>query len=222
MRPLRGTWTTTPTSPTSPGFQGLQGASGRHGCGPGARYRGACFADGALSRQNANRGEPSRTRPHRFVATIGTQGVVGETFLLIHPGSSPAPRQAPLSLLPSKEPMDISNLLDQGQGLRQRCRWRSQGRGWAAEKDGRSTRFTTLNNANSTLANVDDVVAGLKQGKARRECCCRTQPWRGQIRQTMTNVQQASTDSESAFHQGQWTYHRRSVCATSRRRSMTP
>lgn len=49
------------------------------------------------------------------LATIGRRGVVWETFLLIHSGSSRAPAATPLFVLPSKEPMDISNLLDQGQ-----------------------------------------------------------------------------------------------------------
>jgi phospholipid/cholesterol/gamma-HCH transport system substrate-binding protein len=36
------------------------------------------------------------------LATIGTQGVVGETFLLIHPGSSQAPQQPRFSCFPAR------------------------------------------------------------------------------------------------------------------------
>ena len=127
------------------------------------------------------------------LATIGTQGVVGETFLLIHPGSSQAAAATPLSLLPTKEPIDISNLLDQGQGLV------SDVDGAVKDADGLLKKTgdqlgTTLNNANSTLANVDDVVAGLKQGKGAAGMLLQDPALAGQIRQTMTNVQQASTD----------------------------
>src|SRR5580698_1156958 len=38
------------------------------------------------------------------LATIGTAGVVGETFLLVRPGSTTAPAAAALATLPSKEP----------------------------------------------------------------------------------------------------------------------
>jgi len=50
---------------------------------------------------------------HRFGGHHWNAGVVGETFLLIHPGSPTAAEASALSLLPSKEPMDLANLLDQ-------------------------------------------------------------------------------------------------------------
>ena len=97
------------------------------------------------------------------LATIGTQGVVGETFLLIHPGSLRAQTANALATLPSKEPLDLSILLDQGQGLVTDVD--------GAIKDADSILKTTssqlgstLNTANLTLGNVNDVVVGLKQG----------------------------------------------------------
>jgi phospholipid/cholesterol/gamma-HCH transport system substrate-binding protein len=127
------------------------------------------------------------------LATIGTQGVVGETFLLIHPGSSQAPAATPLSVLRSKEPMDISNLLDQGQGLV------SDVDGAVKDADGllKTTGGqlgSTLANANTTLATVNDVVTGLKQGRGAAGMLLQDQALATQIRQTMTNVQQASVD----------------------------
>jgi len=127
------------------------------------------------------------------LATIGTQGVVGETFLLIHPGSSQAPAATPLFVLPSKEPIDISNLLDQGQGLV------TDVDGAVKDADGllKTTGGqlgTTLANANTTLANVNDVVAGLKQGRGAAGMLLQDPGLATQIRQTMTNVQKASVD----------------------------
>jgi phospholipid/cholesterol/gamma-HCH transport system substrate-binding protein len=127
------------------------------------------------------------------LATIGTQGVVGETFLLIHPGSSRAPAATPLFVLPSKEPTDISNLLDQGQGLV------SDVDGAVKDADGILKQTgaqlgTTLANANTALTNVTDVVVGLKQGRGAAGTLLRDPALATQIRQTMTNVQQASAD----------------------------
>jgi phospholipid/cholesterol/gamma-HCH transport system substrate-binding protein len=127
------------------------------------------------------------------LATIGTQGVVGETFLLVHPGSSHAPAATPLFVLPSKEPMDLSNLLDQGQGLI------TDVDGAVKDADGLLKQTggqlgTTLANANTTLTNVSDVVVGLKQGRGAAGMLLQDPALATQIRQTMTNVQQASAD----------------------------
>src|ERR1700722_107153 len=127
------------------------------------------------------------------LATIGTQGVVGETFLLVHPGSSHAPAATPLFVLPSKEPMDISTLLDQGQGLV------SDVDGAVKDADGLLKQTggqlgSTLANANTTLANVNEVVTGLKQGRGAAGMLLQDPGLATQIRQTMTNVQQASTN----------------------------
>ena len=127
------------------------------------------------------------------LATIGTQGVVGETFLLIHPGSSQAPAATPRFVLPSKEPIDISNLLDQGQGLV------SDVDGAVKDADGLLKQTggqlgSTLANANTALANVNDVVTGLRQGRGAAGMLLQDPGLPTQIRQTMTNVEQASAN----------------------------
>jgi phospholipid/cholesterol/gamma-HCH transport system substrate-binding protein len=127
------------------------------------------------------------------IATIGTQGVVGETFLLIRPGSPKAPAATSLSVLPSREPFDISNLLDQGQGLV------SDVDGAVKDADGLLKQTggqlgPTLANANTALANVNDVVSGLKQGRGAAGMLLQDPALATQIRQTVTNVQQASVD----------------------------
>jgi len=127
------------------------------------------------------------------VATIGTQGVVGETFLLVHPGSSNAAAASPLAVLPSKEPIDISNLLDQGQGLV------SDVDGAVKDADGILKKTSiqldaTLGNANTALGNVNDVVVGLKQGRGAAGMLLQDEALKTQIRQTLTNAQQATAD----------------------------
>src|SRR6185295_11268805 len=51
------------------------------------------------------------------IATIGTEGVVGGTYLSIRPGTAQAPPAALLATIPSKEPTDLSELLAGGAGL---------------------------------------------------------------------------------------------------------
>src|SRR5215467_1039722 len=45
------------------------------------------------------------------VVTIGTEGIVGGTFLSVRPGSPQALQAGALATIPSKEPMELSELL---------------------------------------------------------------------------------------------------------------
>lgn len=127
------------------------------------------------------------------LATIGTQGVVGETFLLIHPGTSQAPAATPLFVLPSKEPFDLSNLLDQGQGLVSDVDVAVKDADGLLKNTG-GQLGSTLANANTTLTNVNDVISGLKQGRGAAGMLLQDPALATQIRETMTNVQQASAN----------------------------
>ena len=127
------------------------------------------------------------------IATIGTQGVVGETFLLIHPGSSQAPAATPLSVLPSKEPIDLANLLDQGQGLVTDVDSTVKDADGILKTTG-GQLGSTLASANTALVNVNDLVVGLKQGHGAAGMLLQDPALANQIRQTLTNVQQASAD----------------------------
>jgi len=127
------------------------------------------------------------------LATIATQGVVGETFLLVHSGSANAAAASPLAVLPSKEPVDLSGLLDQGQGLLNDVDGAVKDADGLLKKTG-GQLGTTLDNTNTTLANVDDVVIGLKHGKGAAGMLLEDEAVAGQIRQTVANAQKASTD----------------------------
>jgi phospholipid/cholesterol/gamma-HCH transport system substrate-binding protein len=127
------------------------------------------------------------------IVSIGTEGVVGNTFLLIHPGSSQAPAAASLALLPSKEPVDISDLLDQGKGV-------------LADVDssiknvnGELTTIggkldTALGGVTTTVSNVNDIVVGLKHGRGTAGMLLQDETLPTQIRQTLANTQQATAD----------------------------
>lgn len=134
------------------------------------------------------------------VATIGTEGVVGDTFVLIRPGSSKAPAAAAQSTLPSKEPTEIADLLDQGKGVL------TDVDGTVKNANGLLTTVggnlnSTLGGVKTTVSNVNDVVLGLKEGQGPAGMLLRDQALAAQIRQTVTNTQQATADLGHASKQ---------------------
>jgi phospholipid/cholesterol/gamma-HCH transport system substrate-binding protein len=134
------------------------------------------------------------------VATIGTQGVVGDTFLLIHPGSPRAFAATALATLSSKEPLEISDLLDQGKIVL------SDVDGTVKDADAMLQKLgvqlnTTLSSATTTVSNVNDVVVGLKEGRGAAGMLLRDQALAAQIRQSVTNAQQATNNLDHASRQ---------------------
>jgi phospholipid/cholesterol/gamma-HCH transport system substrate-binding protein len=125
------------------------------------------------------------------LATIGTEGVVGNTFVSIGPGSPQAAAAPSLATLRSKEPIELADLLDQAKGTI------ADVDGTVKNANGLLTTVggnlnQTLFGARTTLSNVNDVVVGLKEGRGSAGMLLRDQALAGQIRETVGNVQQAS------------------------------
>jgi phospholipid/cholesterol/gamma-HCH transport system substrate-binding protein len=134
------------------------------------------------------------------LAMIGTAGVVGETFLLVRPGSSNAQPAAALATLPSKEPTELADLLDQGKGtLADADTAIKNANGLLTTVGGKVD--STLDQVKGTVSNVNDVVVGLKEGRGSAGMLLRDQALADQVRQTVTNVQQASVDLGQASSQ---------------------
>jgi len=134
------------------------------------------------------------------VATIGTEGVVGETFLLVRPGSSRAAPAPALSMLQSREPVDMSDLIDRGSG--------SLNDADGAVKQLRATLSTAGNKLNGALdsatvaiSNVNDVVVGLKQGRGTAGMLLRDESVATSVRKSVANAQQATSNLEHASSQ---------------------
>src|SRR5580700_724501 len=51
------------------------------------------------------------------IVTIGTEGIVGGTYLSVHPGNVQAVEAEALATIPSKEPTELADLLTRGNGL---------------------------------------------------------------------------------------------------------
>jgi phospholipid/cholesterol/gamma-HCH transport system substrate-binding protein len=124
------------------------------------------------------------------VATIATEGVVGGTYLLVRPGSPQAQAAPPLATLPSREPVELSEVLDRGLVLLKDAD--SNVNQIGAKLDG------TLDGAKTTIANVNDVVVGLKQGRGAAGMLLRDETVASNARQSVTNVKQATTDLRQA------------------------
>jgi phospholipid/cholesterol/gamma-HCH transport system substrate-binding protein len=131
------------------------------------------------------------------VATIGTEGVVGDTFLLIHPGSPHAAAASAGATLPSKEPTELSDLLDQGKGLLTNVDITVRNANGLLTSVGGNLN-ATLNGAQTAIGNVNDVVVGLKQGKGPAGMLLHDDAVSAQIRQTLTNAQQATDNLNQA------------------------
>lgn len=127
------------------------------------------------------------------LATIATEGVVGNKFLLIRPGSANSPEAQPYSTLPSKEPLDIADLMDKSAGL---------------VKDASGTMKAvgdrlngTLNAVTATANSANDLVIGLKHGKGTVGMLLRDETTATNVRQAVANVRQATASLDHASKQ---------------------
>ena len=127
------------------------------------------------------------------VATIATEGVVGDQVLLIGPGSSTAAEAAPYSTLPSKETSDISDLVQKSTAL-----VTSAGDTIKVVAD---KLTNALDAVTTTVNNADDLVVGLQQGRGAVGMLLRDEKTAADIRTTIANVRDATSSLNHASAQ---------------------
>jgi phospholipid/cholesterol/gamma-HCH transport system substrate-binding protein len=132
-------------------------------------------------------------RTDSFV-TIATQGVVGDKFLLIHPGTARAAEASAGSTLPGKDTVSMDELMANGADLL------SEAKSTMAET--RQKVDKTLDVAATTATNANDVIVGVKEGKGTVGMLLRDQATASRIRQSIQNAHDAS---ESLNHASQQT-----------------
>ena len=120
------------------------------------------------------------------VATVGTEGVVGGTYLSIRPGSAQASEATVLATIPSKEPTELSDLVAGGTGLLNDVQ--------GTLKEVGPKLGVALDTVTSTVSNVNDVVVGLKEGHGTAGMLLHDEALANEIRQTVTTA--ASTVRE--------------------------
>jgi phospholipid/cholesterol/gamma-HCH transport system substrate-binding protein len=114
------------------------------------------------------------------LATIETEGVVGGTYLAVRAGSAKTASAAPLDTVPSKEPTELSEVLERGTALL------NEAQGTLKNVGGKLD--TTLDGLTSTLSNVNEVVVGLKEGRGTAGMLLRDEALAARMRQTVTTT----------------------------------
>lgn len=124
------------------------------------------------------------------IVTVDTQGVVGETFLTIHPGSSTTAEAPAESTLQSKAPVSISDLLTQGLDVMNDAD--------TTMKEVKGKLDTALDGVSGTIGNANDLLVGLKQGRGPAGMFLRDERLATQIRDTVSSVQSTSATLNQA------------------------
>lgn len=165
------------------------------------------------------------------IVTIGTEGIVGGTYLSVRPGSAQAVEAEALATIPSKEPTELAELLARGNGLLTDAdgMLKTVGGKLSVALDGVTT---TVSNANDVVVNlkrghgtagmllsddelanrirqtvtttatdVQDIVADLKAGRGPAGMLLRDDALANRIRETVNNAQQATADLGHASRQ---------------------
>lgn len=127
------------------------------------------------------------------VATIVTEGVVGDKFLLIGPGSPNSPEAAPFSELQSTETSDIADLIQKSTTLV------SNASGTMKVVADKMT--AALDSVTTTVDNANDLVVGLKQGRGTIGMLLRDEKTATDIRQALANVRDATSSLNHASEQ---------------------
>jgi phospholipid/cholesterol/gamma-HCH transport system substrate-binding protein len=127
------------------------------------------------------------------VATIATEGVVGDKVLLIGPGSPASPEAAPFSQLPSKETSDIADLIQKSTTLV------SDASGTMKVVADKLT--AALDSVTTTVDNANDLVVGIKQGRGTIGMLLRDEKTATDVRQALSNVRDATSSLNHASEQ---------------------
>jgi phospholipid/cholesterol/gamma-HCH transport system substrate-binding protein len=131
-------------------------------------------------------------RTDSFVS-VDTEGVVGNTFLTIHPGSPGAPIAGSESILIGKAPVNVADLLSHGLVLMNDAD--------ATLKQLGGKIDITLDGVNGAVINANDLLAGLKEGRGTAGMLLRDESVASQIRETMANVQSTTANLNRASTQ---------------------
>jgi phospholipid/cholesterol/gamma-HCH transport system substrate-binding protein len=124
------------------------------------------------------------------VVTVDTEGVVGDTFLTIHSGSLNAAIAQSDSVLQSKPPVTMSELLSHGLGIMNDAD--------ATIKQVGGKLNVALDGVHIAVGNANDLLVGLKEGRGPAGMLLRDEKMAGQIRESMLNVQSTTSNLNQA------------------------
>ena len=124
------------------------------------------------------------------VVTVDTEGVVGNTFLTIHTGSPNAPVAQADSILQSKPPANMSDLLTNGLGVINDAD--------ATLKQVTGKLNAALDGTNNAIGNANDLLVGIKEGRGPAGMLLRDDKMADQIRETLSTAQSATSNLKQA------------------------
>jgi phospholipid/cholesterol/gamma-HCH transport system substrate-binding protein len=124
------------------------------------------------------------------VVTVDTEGVVGNTFLTIHAGSQNSPIAHADSVLQSKPPVNVSDLLTNGLGLMNDAD--------ATLKQVGGKLNVALDGANDAIGNANDLLVGIKEGRGPTGMLLRDEKMADRIRETLSTVQSTTLNLKQA------------------------
>jgi len=141
------------------------------------------------------------------VVTVGTEGVVGNRFLGISAGSSRAPAVVTGATLKGIETTDLSALLELAKGtivnvdntVRNANSLVTNANDLITSVAGNLN--ATLDKTKLTISNANDVVTGLKEGRGPAGMLLRDEALADQVRQAVTNAQNATSELNRAAAQ---------------------
>ena len=127
------------------------------------------------------------------LVTIDTEGIVGNTYLSISPGSAGAPAIGSGDTLPSKEAIELSDLLNKAVATV------DDFDSTIHNVNGQLTTISgglnsTIAQAQGTLTNVNDIVLGLKNGKGTAVMILTDADVANEIRRAIGHAEQATTN----------------------------
>jgi phospholipid/cholesterol/gamma-HCH transport system substrate-binding protein len=125
------------------------------------------------------------------LVTVETEGIVGDKFLLIHRGTEHAPPATAESTLQSKEPFEMTKLLEQAQGIMTQAGTTLNGL-QGTMTDVNRHLDTTLDTATGTMKNVNSVVLDVRNGKGAAGLLLEDKATAADVKQSLTNVRQAT------------------------------
>ncbi len=114
------------------------------------------------------------------LASIETEGVVGNTYLLIKGGSAQAQHADDLATLRSKEPFDLSAVIEQGTGVINDAGKTIRDADQIIQQLG-ETLQGTLGKIGTTVGNVNDVVVGQRSSNSSRTVGDTSLGYRGRV-----------------------------------------
>src|SRR5579859_2221278 len=124
------------------------------------------------------------------VVTVDTEGVVGNIFLTIHSGSPNVAIAQADSVLQSKPPVTMSDLLTHGLGIMNDAD--------ATIKQVGGKLNVALDGVNGAVGNANDLLVGLKEGRGPAGMLLRDEKMASQIRETMSNAQATTSNLNRA------------------------